>query len=76
MRAQFTSQSSWDPVSEERRFGLAGVPSPSVGRPVLLVGNHQLLALDLLSTRAFWVLFACTSLCSFVSYAVQVALTI
>ncbi|CAK0848093.1 unnamed protein product [Prorocentrum cordatum] len=31
-----------------RSFGLDGVPDPSeLGRPVLLVGNHQLLALDL-----------------------------
>jgi len=31
-----------------RRFGLEGVPDPkALGRPVLLVGNHQLFALDL-----------------------------
>eukprot|EP00929_Paragymnodinium_shiwhaense_P067926 TRINITY_DN34139_c0_g1_i1.p1 TRINITY_DN34139_c0_g1~~TRINITY_DN34139_c0_g1_i1.p1 ORF type:complete len:886 (-),score=199.41 TRINITY_DN34139_c0_g1_i1:380-2998(-) len=39
---------SWDFEREERCFGLGGIPDPSVvGRPVLFVGNHQLLALDL-----------------------------
>jgi len=39
---------SWDAESGSRRFGLEGVPDPAeVGRPVILVGNHQLLALDL-----------------------------
>jgi len=39
---------SWDAASGSRRFGLAGVPDPAeIGRPVILVGNHQLLALDL-----------------------------
>ncbi|CAE8585965.1 unnamed protein product [Polarella glacialis] len=39
---------SRDPETGSRRFGLGGVPDPSeLGRPVLLVGNHQLLALDL-----------------------------
>jgi len=31
-----------------RRFGLSGLPEPAdVGRPIIFVGNHQLLALDL-----------------------------
>jgi len=39
---------SRDPTDGSRRFGLDGVPDPAVaGRPVLIVGNHQLLALDL-----------------------------
>eukprot|EP00930_Biecheleria_cincta_P095969 TRINITY_DN87852_c0_g1_i1.p1 TRINITY_DN87852_c0_g1~~TRINITY_DN87852_c0_g1_i1.p1 ORF type:complete len:873 (-),score=115.58 TRINITY_DN87852_c0_g1_i1:279-2861(-) len=41
----FCSRSS---ESNPRRFGLSGVPDPAeVGRPVIFVGNHQLLALDL-----------------------------
>jgi len=36
------------PETGARAFGLSGVPDPAaIGRPVLLVGNHQLLALDL-----------------------------
>jgi len=39
---------SRDPSTGERRFGLDGVPDPAeIGRPVIFVGNHQLLALDL-----------------------------
>eukprot|EP00933_Yihiella_yeosuensis_P021264 TRINITY_DN16868_c0_g1_i1.p1 TRINITY_DN16868_c0_g1~~TRINITY_DN16868_c0_g1_i1.p1 ORF type:complete len:910 (-),score=173.94 TRINITY_DN16868_c0_g1_i1:106-2814(-) len=39
---------SWDASEGRRRFGLQGIPDPSeIGRPVILVGNHQLLALDL-----------------------------
>jgi len=39
---------SRDPDTGARAFGLSGVPDPTtIGRPVLLVGNHQLLALDL-----------------------------
>jgi len=39
---------SVDPATGARAFGLAGVPDPAaIGRPVILVGNHQLLALDL-----------------------------
>ncbi|CAK9033524.1 unnamed protein product [Durusdinium trenchii] len=39
---------SWDASTGARRFGLDGVPDPKeVGRPVILVGNHQLFALDL-----------------------------
>lgn len=39
---------STDPATGKRRFGLDSVPLPKdVNRPVLLVGNHQLLALDL-----------------------------
>ncbi|CAE7207681.1 unnamed protein product, partial [Symbiodinium necroappetens] len=39
---------SWDEEVGTRRFGLEGVPDPkALGRPVLLVGNHQLFALDL-----------------------------
>merc|ERR1712232_837082 len=39
---------SWDSDRDARRFGLSGIPNPAeVGRPVVFVGNHQLLALDL-----------------------------
>ena len=39
---------STDATTGRRRFGLDSVPLPKdVNRPVLLVGNHQLLALDL-----------------------------
>ncbi|CAJ1375669.1 unnamed protein product [Effrenium voratum] len=39
---------SWDAATGRRRFGLDGVPDPKeLGRPVILVGNHQLFALDL-----------------------------
>lgn len=39
---------STDAATGKRRFGLESVPLPKdVNRPVLLVGNHQLLALDL-----------------------------
>jgi len=39
---------STDPHDGQRRFGLAGVPDlEASGRPILFVGNHQLLALDL-----------------------------
>eukprot|EP00931_Biecheleriopsis_adriatica_P101366 TRINITY_DN76519_c0_g1_i1.p1 TRINITY_DN76519_c0_g1~~TRINITY_DN76519_c0_g1_i1.p1 ORF type:complete len:866 (+),score=157.64 TRINITY_DN76519_c0_g1_i1:29-2599(+) len=39
---------SWDKESGSRRLGLEGVPDPAdLGRPVIFVGNHQLLALDL-----------------------------
>lgn len=39
---------SRDPATGSRAFGLAGVPDPAeAGRPVIFVGNHQLLALDL-----------------------------
>jgi len=41
---------SWDDGAPSKRsFGLAGVPTPADlgGRPVLLVGNHQILGLDL-----------------------------
>jgi len=37
-----------DPETGARAFGLAGLPDPAeLGRPVIFVGNHQLLALDL-----------------------------
>lgn len=39
---------SWDAASGKRRFGLGGVPDPKeLQRPIILVGNHQLFALDL-----------------------------
>jgi len=39
---------STDPRDGQRCFGLGGIPDPDAsGRPILFVGNHQLIALDL-----------------------------